>query len=175
MLFRKRIISQSGFTLMEIIVVIAIVSIVSAIALANISDSLPGFRLRSDARDIVSCLQEVKMRAIKENADTYISFDVANNEYNAWIDNGAGVGEAGNGSFDAGETVFNEAALTTGIELYQINGFPGDTFGFNSRGLPATTVGSVFIKNSKSVYIKIIVSTAGNIRVEKSSDGINFN
>jgi len=116
--FRKREIFQSGFTLIEIIVVIAIVSIVSAIALANISDSLPGFRLRSDARDIVSCLQEVKMRAVKENADTYIFFDVANNEYKAWVDNGAGA-RAGNGSPDADETVFNEVTLTTGINFYQ--------------------------------------------------------
>lgn len=74
MVFRKRVIFQSGFTLIEVMVVIAVISIVSTIAISNISDSLPGFRLRSDARDIVSCLQEVKMRAVKENADTYIFF-----------------------------------------------------------------------------------------------------
>jgi type IV fimbrial biogenesis protein FimT len=170
---KKRIIFQSGFTLIEVMVVILIVSIVAAIAISNISDSLPGFRLRSAARDIVSCLQEVKMRAVKENADAYVSFDVANNEYKAWVDDGAGAG-AGNGSQDADETVFNAVTLTTGIEFDQSNTTAG-TLGFNSRGLPATTVGSVFIKNSKSVYMKIIVSTAGNIRAVKSSDGINFN
>jgi type IV fimbrial biogenesis protein FimT len=175
MVFRKRVIFQSGFTLIEVMVVIAIVSIVSTVAISNISDSLPGFRLRSAVRDIVSCLQEVKMRAVKENADTYIFFDVTNNEYKAWVDNGAGGGVAGNGLHESDETYFNEVTLTTGIEFYQNTSFSSNTFGFNSRGLPATTVGSVFIKNNKSVYMKIIVSTAGNIRVVKSSDGINFN
>ena len=173
MVLGKRIISKSGFTLMEVIVVLGVISILAAVSILNIFDSLPGYRLRSAVRDIVSSLQEVKMMAVKENIDTYIYFDVANDEYKAWVDDG--VANPDNGSYDADENYFKEVTLTNGIELYQNTSFTGNIFGFNSRGLPATAGGNVFIKNSRSGYIRIRVSIAGNIKIQRSSDGITWN
>jgi len=110
----------------------------------------------------------------------HIEFDVANDEYRAWIDNGVGdddgdgVVNAGNGVQDSDEPYFNEMTLTNDIE-FDTGNATAAILGFNSRALPATSVGSVYIKNSKSGYRKIILSTAGNIRVEKSSDGTTWN
>ena len=174
MVFREKMMDKSGFTLMEMMIVISIIGIISAIAIPNIIAWLPEYRLRSVTRDIVSCFQETKMKAVKENAIAAIFFNVGGNEYTAWVDNGAGGGISGNLIKDGGEIIFQQTTLPDNISFYQNTNFTADTFGFNSRGVPATTVGTVFINNTKSNYRKVIISIAGNIRVQKSSDGVTW-
>jgi len=167
---------KSGFTIIEVLVVISIIAIVSGIAIPNLIAWLPEYRLRSAARDIVSCFQKAKLRAIKENATAVIKFDVVNDKYTAWVDNG-GSGTAKNWALDRnnGEAVLTENSLPGAVTLYKNTTFASNTFGFNSRGLPAKMVGgSVFINTRTSNYRKVVVNTAGNIRVQKSSDGTNW-
>jgi len=192
MIFRKKIIFISGFTLMELMVTIAIIAIMSSIAIPNMIGWLPDYRLRSAARDIVSCMQQAKLRAVEKNANAVIIFKFQNNQsrYIAWVDNGMGtvtiagvvVNAAGNGLPDtnAGEVIFEQGVLPAGISFYRNTTFVANTFGFNSMGFPIHTStslgnGTVYIKNNKSNYRAIIVNTAGNIRVQKSSNGISWN
>ena len=163
----------AGFTLMELLVVIAILAIMSTIALPMVKNMIPDQRLRSGSLNIVSCLQEVKLRAVKENTVVVIVFDLVNNSYTAFVDNGPGAA-GGNRTLDAGEAIVRREALPPGIDLYFSN-FTADTFAFNGLGMPATTVGRVGLQNAIPNYREIIVSTAGNIRVQKSSDGVNWN
>lgn len=76
----KRI-KQKGFTLVEVITVVAIIGILSAIAVPNFLSWLPNMRLKAAARDLYSNMQKIRMVAIKTNQSQAIVFDTANNKY----------------------------------------------------------------------------------------------
>jgi type IV fimbrial biogenesis protein FimT len=58
---------QSGFTLIELIVIIAIVAIFAGIAIPNFLSYMPKYRLNGAARQIMGDLMAARMKAVKEN------------------------------------------------------------------------------------------------------------
>ena len=76
MIMRKRGDSNraSGFTLMELIVAIAIASTVMGVAIPSFLSWLPTLRLSSAARQVATDLQVARMKAISQNVKFRISF-----------------------------------------------------------------------------------------------------
>jgi general secretion pathway protein H len=64
-----------GFTLLELLVVLAILGLVLALAIPNLSRALPGFELRSDTRTVAAALQEARASAIGRNRETTLVID----------------------------------------------------------------------------------------------------
>ena len=77
--------SNSGFTLTELMVTIAVIAILASIAVPNFIAWLPNYRLRSGAEEIQSTLQLARITAIKENATTKVSLNTANETYRATV------------------------------------------------------------------------------------------
>ena len=80
---------EAGLSLVELMVVIAMIAILSAIAVPNYVAWLPKYRLSTSARDVLSDLEYARSVAIKENASVVVEFDTANNSFRVWVDNGA--------------------------------------------------------------------------------------
>ena len=74
---RKR---EAGFTLIEMMVVIAVLAIVAAIAIPNFMTLLPGMRLNGAARQMMGELMAARMRAVKENRTISVNY-LSNYEY----------------------------------------------------------------------------------------------
>jgi type IV fimbrial biogenesis protein FimT len=90
---------EAGFTLAELIVTIAVLGIIAAIAIPQVSEYLPISRVNGAAIELFTELQLAKTRAISENNDYVITFDTSNNTYKIHDD------DNGNGGEDTGESV----------------------------------------------------------------------
>ncbi len=87
---------DSGFTLLELMVVIAILAIMAGIAIPNMIPWPAKHRMSGAAREIYSAMQYARLRAVKEKANIVICFDPAcsgaTDTYTVYIDDAEAVG-----------------------------------------------------------------------------------
>jgi len=69
--------NNSGFTLIEAIIVLAVIGILAAITSITASQWLPGYRLKSAARDLFNNMQYAKSQAITENQSWTVTFSTS--------------------------------------------------------------------------------------------------
>jgi len=168
---------NAGFSIYELMVVIAIIAVLSAIAVPNMIAWRNRAKLGDGARDLYSAFQLAKVRAAKENADVTLSFaptGAADREYALFIDDGAGTGDtdpadgvpdgAGNGIIDGTETVFFTDRIPAGVSIKSIN-FSDNAVTFSGNGLP-NGAGTVEIVNSAGEERSLVLSLAGRVRVQ---------
>ena len=165
---------NTGFTLLEVMTVIAIIAIMVGIAIPAMTTWIPEFRLRSAARDIISCVQEMKMAAITKNKNTVVVFNLTADTYTSFVDNGEGSGGIKDDCIQNG----SEPSLKQDIKLPKGVTLLSSTFGsnasgysfvcFNSRGLRpnGSAEGNITLQNSNMTKKKIIINSVGNIRAE---------
>ncbi len=83
--------NDKGFTLLEMMVVIAVIAIVSAIAIPNFISFASGMKLRSASRDLYSNMQKARMNAIRQNTTWTIQFTSSGSNLTGYsvLNNGA--------------------------------------------------------------------------------------
>ncbi|MCF8067552.1 MAG: GspH/FimT family pseudopilin [Desulfobacterales bacterium] len=73
--------NKSGFTLLELMIVIAIIGILSAIAVPNYLSARPKHRAQGAARQVFTKLYLAKMKAASENTTYTITFNTGNETF----------------------------------------------------------------------------------------------
>jgi type IV fimbrial biogenesis protein FimT len=130
--------NKNGFTLIELIIVIALLAILSAIAIPSFYGWRNQTKLRDAIETIKGDIEVAKSRAIREN--DFVSILINYDGYQIFIDDGSGGGTGGNWVRDGDETVIRNRVLTGGVVIDLANTtLDHDRTGFNGRGYPVNT------------------------------------
>ena len=185
--------TKKGFTLVEVMVVIVVISIIALFAGPILSAYGPNARLKGASRDLHSNLQRVKVTAIKRNKNVFITLTPVTcpahpsstvpspgGTYSITVD------EDNSGTINAGDTslLMPDNKQPTD-NIYDIPGntalcanaslpLGGTTFRFTPRGLWLDNGGNALVgntvfqtQNDKKTGYKSTVSLAGGIKTEK--------
>ena len=154
--------NNMGFTLVETLITIGILSIMLGIAVFSISKILPGYRLKRAAQDLYSNMQSAKMEAVRTNIEYAIEFDEADNSYNLNGIKVVSLAEYGSG------VRIGKPDGTEAIGYADNN--PPDTLIFTSRGLARQNNFEewVYIKNNKNKCLKVGTSLTGFIKMQRA-------
>ena len=164
--------NYSGFTMIELIVIMALISLIGAIAIPNIIVWRQNTQLSGAIRDVYSNFQKAKAEAIKRG--TYCSATFTSDGYVIYVDSDKDL------ELDPGEEVIASIPLSNyGNVRFDTSEGGGDglTFSnptngiaFAADGLAKSAVGfglgSVYLKNDNNRTARLVVSSAGNIRLE---------
>jgi type IV fimbrial biogenesis protein FimT len=142
-----------GFTLTEMMIVVALMAILTAIAVPNIIAQMPKYRLNGAARQVLGDLVAARMQAVSQNNELKVFF-LDNHSYMILDD------DDNDGTADTGEATQTKDIQT---DYYDVT--------FNSNNDPifrpngtASNLATITLSNTSGSH-SITISSAGRVKI----------
>ena len=144
--------NRQGHTLLEIMIVAALIGSVGLIAVANLRGKMPGYYLDRATTQLVNDLTSARMRAISQALPADVSINASAKTYSIWVDANT------NETADVGETVKRSLADVPGLTMKT---FPS-SLTFSPRGrLPGVNSfwwSRLEVGNAGTRYVRVLPS-----------------
>ena len=148
---------QRGFTLIELMVTIAIASIILSVAIPNFIGWRPQKRLEGAASDIQGALHMARLGALKENSAATVNFNIDAKSYTVTV----------NGR------IIRSGRMPTGVDLISVTNLGTATevttgsfvIAFNSRGLASPSVDIEVNGSGSSTSRRIRLNLSGSSKI----------
>jgi type II secretion system protein H len=150
----------AGFSILELLIVIAVIAVVSALVTPNIISWRNNAKLRGAAGNLKADLEMAKVNAIKEN--NFVAIKFVGDSYEVFVD------KSDDGTRDADEPLLKTRTLPAGVAFdfsHPNWTFTSHVAKFNGRGTADN--GTAILTNAKGDEKYIRVETLGRIRVLK--------
>ena len=165
--------SQLGYTLVELLVVTAVVSLLLVSSLVAVNNSLPRWRADEAARDVAVALRAARADAVINRRVTSVPLDTARDMYALLSTTASGGVVTEGGVRLASLPVGVTYARPTAGDVVTLSppGAPGDeaaVFDSSGRLLSNVRPGEVYLGlPERDIYRRVMVSFAGTVSVER--------
>ena len=166
---------QRGFSLVELMVVVAVIAVLGAISVPNMVTGIPKYRVKAAGRDLCSKLRRARSIAVKEQRNVQVIFHEDTGRYvvdGAFFPITSSLARYYGSGVSYGFGSATESAASGG------GGLPSDpvtfngstpTVTFNSRGIG--NAGSVYLSNNRGDAYCVVVSSSGRVRLRRWTGG----
>ena len=158
--------NRPGFTLIELMVVIAVMAIVSAIALPNMMRWRHDREFTTGMQRTISVMNSARAYAVRENANAVILFDTEENGFRAFVD--ITRDQTWNPDVDRLIDVYDipEGIRITRCTFPAVSQNPGQhRAGYQANGLPVSP-GRVELTSRNGRSVAVFLARTGRIRTE---------
>jgi len=169
--------NNSGFSMLELLIVIAIIGIIAVMALPSAWNFVKGYRLHTDASAIASQLNVTRFRATSQFTPYRLSVTAGTGTYSMDRMNNTYGSPASEVSLGLSQGISFLTACPVSAKPGNIpSSFTASSTAvyFNTRGLPVVPVGTsgtptntnvFYLKNDNDLYDAVTVSLGGRITV----------
>ncbi len=156
--------NQSGFTIIELMIVVVLIGIFASLTLANLSSHSDKLKLKSQARDVLSNLRLARSLAVSNRAPHGVFFDSNNRRFILFQDK---VNLTDN-TYDVGDSLIYSEDLKT-VVGYDACSFPNNTVVFKADGSASSSgsIGLSSLTTEWSLLVDVLAST-GRVRLTQS-------
>lgn len=149
-----------GFSLVELLVVLAVLSILCCISYPSLAGMSSRAKLKGEAMGLAGLLQKAKLEAVKFNAPVVVELQREN--YRIFCDNSRFKGYYGDWNQQEGEPLLAVHEFSEGIHM--TSNFSQGKLRFNNTA--GVKAGTIKISDSDGQEIRIVLNSVGRIRVE---------
>jgi len=145
----------AGFTILQIVIAVAIIAIFTSFALLTLSSTRASLHLQNSVRQLSSYLEKARLDAVRRHANSTVVF-TSPTSYDVTMD------------FSGSGTVSTQTyAFENGVSIIST---PLPTLSFNWRGRTSACTMTFAVQNSRGEQSWVDVSDAGDVTVNSNVD-----